>query len=270
MAGFRFAEMPSSGGGSVTEPTEERKYFAAGSTSGSFIKDYAIGATPFFISTSQGTLYRQDIKVDFEYADQAIVTVPYGKNQSNSQTGSYTVSFDTTGGTVTIKASLETRARYKAVGEADAPDLKGAIDWDGETVNGTEIVIPALKLNVSFRHPAGIITLAQIKNLARNTGKVNSANFLTFAPGEVLFLGATGEQGSESETTINYQFACSENLQNKIIGNITVVEKRGWDVSWIRFKPNTDANKPVTQPQYIYIERVYEEVNLAALLGFGA
>ena len=132
-----------------------------------------------------------------------------------------------------------------------------------------DFVVPALKLTVHFKHPAGIITIPQIKNLARYTGTVNSDTFLTFAPGEVLLLGAKGSEGSDTESEVAYELACSENLQNKVIGGITVAQKQGWDVYWIQFKNDAAGNQPVTKPEYIYVERVYDRIPFAASLGFG-
>src|SRR5262245_24913709 len=65
-----------------------------------------------------------------------------------------------------------------------------------------------------------------------------------------------GEEGSDTETEVAYDFACSENLQNVVIGEITVAEKQGWDVYWIEFKQDASGSRPLTQPEFIHVERV--------------
>lgn len=247
--------------------SETRKYWIAETTDPDVARALVLATAPGALVTLSQTLYRQTKEISLEPDTGAslwIATVPYAPQQT--ETGSMKWGFDTTGGTVNIKAALEHMESYPAGAEGH----QGAIGVHGDEVDGTDIVIPALKLNVSYSWPKGIITLAQAKAYARNTGKVNSDTFMTFEAGEVLFLGATGSDGSDTPAEIAYQFACSENLQNKLIGGINVVEQKGWHVAWVEFKDGDVAGgKPIKPPKAIHVERVYEEVNLQALLGFG-
>ena len=152
---------------------------------------------------------------------------------------------------------------------------RGAIGVDDKgQVKGADIIIPALKLNVTYRHPLGVVSIPYAKFLAGITGTVNSDDFLTFAPGEVLFLGARGADGSLAEASVTYQFAMSKNITGQSIGDITDVAKKGWEVVWISYKDDTDTvgstAKPVRVPQYAYVERVYDTTAMAISLGFGA
>ena len=210
-----------------------------------------------------GTLFRQDVQLDWQGRDVCYVKVPYGPRKKES--GNFRLSFDTTGGTIHIKLAKSHVASYPA----GAPNHGGAIGVNKDEVEGTDIVIPALKLTGTFTHPAGIITLPQIKHLARITGTVNNGTFLTMAAGEVLFLGCQGSEGTDTETSIAYQWACSENLQNEVIGGITVAQKDGWDVAWIEFKNDVDGGKPIKPPAFIHVERVYRRIDMALALGFG-
>lgn len=266
MSHFSFEERPISRASSGKEPTITLNYVATGTQDEQYVHSYALAATPSIYPTIYGTLYRQDIQVEPGGFNVFYVTVPYGKHKH--ATGQFRLSFDTTGGTVTIKASKETKGKYAKPGQT-APKTNGAIGVNGDNVEGTEIVIPALKLTVHFRHPHGVITLPRIKALANITGTINSTPFLTFAPGEVLFLGCSGSEGTDAETEVTYQFACSANADNLTIGEIAGIAKRGWDHLWIKFSSETDAGSPVMQPQYVYVERVYEEIDLAMALGFG-
>jgi hypothetical protein len=259
---FRFKERPTSRRSAKNQ--FELQYVAAGATDEYYVRGYALAATPAIVNTPEGTLYRQDLSIDWQASDIAYVSVPYAERKKEN--GTFRLSFDTTGGTLTIKCAKEHIATFPSTG---APNHGGAINVHGDEVDGTDIVVPALKITAHFTHPAGIITLPQIKHLARTTGKSNSDNFLTFAPGEVLFLGCSGSEGTDAPTEVAYQFAMSENLQNHVIGGISVLAKAGWDVAWIQFKDDVSNNKPVKPPEWIHVERVYDRVPLALALGFG-
>jgi hypothetical protein len=142
-----------------------------------------------------------------------------------------------------------------------------------DDVQGAEIIIPALKISVHYSHPAAVITIARIKYLADITGMVNSDDFFGFAAGEVLFLGASGSEGTDAETEVTYQFAMSANADSLTIGDVTGIVKDGHELAWIKYKDAVDTeggkDLPVKQPEFVYIERVYETVDLALALGFG-
>ena len=120
------------------------------------------------------------------------VSVRYGKREPK-ETGQSTYSFDTGGGTTHITQSLQTVGSYAPPGE-DAPDFKGAIGVSTDSVDGTDITIPVFNFKETHYIPASLITPAYKIILFQLTGKVNAASFKGFAPGEVLFLGASGSQ----------------------------------------------------------------------------
>ena len=249
-------------------PTETRRLKICDVTDKDTAVSYAIASTPSLISTTYGILYRDDIRVTQVAYNQWTVEVPYGV-QKNA-TGEWTWDFDTTGGTVHITQAKEELRRYPT---ATAPNQLGSIAVDGDEVKGVEIIVPAMKINVQFKHPLGVVTLAKAKFLSNMTGKTNSDKFLTFAPGEVLFLGARGSDGSEAEATIGYSFAMAANVTGQTIGSIAGVAKRAWEVAWIRYQDTIttvgSADNPTRVAKYVYIDRVYDEIAMAAALGFG-
>jgi hypothetical protein len=265
---FRFTESRDSRKTSANPISQTLVFTAAGSNDAAYVLAYATAATSSVASTVYGTLYRQDIQVDPLGFEVWKVTVPYAT--AKRETGSYRLSFDTTGGTVHVTASKETLGKYAKTGET-APDYKQLIGVNGEDVGGADIVIPALKLTCHYKHPAAVISLSRIKYLANITGTVNSSTFLTFAAGEVLFLGCSGAEGTDAETEIQYQFACSANAASLTIGEIADVVKRGHDLAWIKYQDATDTaggtTYPVKKPQFAYVERMYEEIDLALALG---
>jgi hypothetical protein len=249
-------------------PTEIRRFKIVEVSNVSTANAYAIASTPAIIATIYGILYRQDVQTTQVAYNQWIVEVPYGPRKSI--TGDFTWDFDTTGGTIHITQAKAEVGRFPP---ASAPNQQGAIAVDGDEVKGTEIVIPAMKINVNFRHPLGVITIPQAKFLSSITGTVNATPFLTFAPGEALFLGARGSDGSEAEANVNYQFAMAANQFGMTIGSITGVAKKAWEVAWIRYQDNVvtaDGKEvPTREPKFVYVDRVYDEIDMATALGFG-
>lgn len=229
---------------------------------------YAMASTPALVSTPFGILYKQDVRVNRSAFNQWMVEVPYGPRPN--ETGEWTWSFDTTGGTVHITQAKEELRRYPT---ATAPNQLGSIAVDGNEVKGVEIIIPAMKINVEYSHPLGVMTLARAKFLANITGTTNNDTFLSFAPGEVLFLGANGSDGTTADAKVGYQFAMATNVTGQTIGSIAGVAKRGWEVAWIRYHDTITVADSKDQPtrvaKHVYVDRVYEEIAMAAALGFG-
>ena len=266
---FKFGEKPNSRNGGLVPAYQERLYFASGSADENFVLNSALAATPAAIFTPAGKLYRQDIRLDWQGAAYCIVIVPYTPKNID-----YHVSFDTTGGTVHVTSSLATASKWGAGGLNDAPDMKQTIGVNGDDVDGCDIVVPALKITVSFKHPQGIITMQRVRQLSDYTASVNTDVFLGFEAGEVLFLGSSGGWGPETETTVQHQFACVANrtaargnLLN--IGDVLNIVKAGHDYAWVRYVSDVDAGRPVKVAKHVYVEQVYSRAAFIPLLGFG-
>jgi hypothetical protein len=264
---FQFRERRTSREATTVPPGIVLRYVASGENDEATVHSYALAATAALFSGPQGLLYRQDVRIEPVGFQLFNVEVPYADKKHD--TGSFQLTFDTTGGTVHITASKETIAAYGT--GAATTDWKQAIGVTGpdKEPQGADVVIPVCKLTATYRHPQGVITLPQIKNLARWTGKVNSDTFLTFAAGEVLFLGCTGQEGTDAPTEVQYHFACSENLTGLSIGGITVANKLGHHLYWIQYKPATANNGGGQVPKAVYVERIYDTIPLATSLGFG-
>lgn len=201
------------------------------------------------------------------------------KSQERLETGEYVISFDTSGGTQKITASETDPDSYAfdpffeaTVQNANiAPDFGTAINVNDGKVEGVEIVIPALKFSVRKRQPRAIITMPFIKDLARMTGRTNDGPYLTFDAGELLFTGASGQEGLKFDSSgeivdlsgdpeITYNFVASENLTNFKIGNIEVQQKDGHQFLWVLFEEGEDAeaHKLVQRPQAVYVHDIYK------------
>lgn len=174
------------------------------------------------------------------------------------------MSFDTTGGTVRMSTSRATQS-YPLSGRT-APDFKGAINVQGGNAQGTDVVVPTLKLTYTYKWPKGVINQAAIKNLSRATGSTNVNEWQTYQPGELLFLGASGELDFTTPTEIQYHFAAAENESGLSLGEIAGITKAGHDYLWVYFESLADssAQKLVERPLAAYVERLYRQTNFNA------
>lgn len=194
------------------------------------------------------------------------VSVRYGKKEPK-EPGESSFSFDTGGGTTHITQSLQTVARYAPPGE-DPPDFKGAIGANNDSVEGTDITIPVYNFKETHYIPIALVTPAYKAALFYLTGKVNAAPFKGFAPGEVLFMGASGSQRGQEDWEITFSFAASPNATGLTVGDITGIDKKGWEYLWVRYQDAEDEDVLVKQPAAVYVEQVYPYGDFS-LLGIG-
>ncbi|MEW6249190.1 MAG: hypothetical protein AB1716_00960 [Planctomycetota bacterium] len=182
------------------------------------------------------------------------------------QTQESTFTFDTGGGTQHVTHSLATVARYAPPGKT-APDFKGAIGVTADSVEGVDITVPVYQFAETHYLPDSVVTPAYKLTLFALTGKVNSAAFKGFAAGEVLFLGAAGSRRGSGDWEITFRFAGSPNVTNLTIGDITGINKKGWEYLWVRYQDTEDtaAKALVKRPIAAYIEQVYSYGDLNLL-----
>jgi hypothetical protein len=209
-----------------------------------------------------------DVSVRYGREDTQADDAPPGNDppQPNAPLGpSYT--FETSGGTQHITQSLQTVAKHGKPGKIP-PDHKGAIGFNNDSVEGTDITVPVFRFSETYSIPVALVTHGYKITLFQLTGRVNNAPFRGFAAGEVLFLGASGSRRGLEKWELTYQFAASPNAVNLQVGDIQNINKKGWEYLWVRYGDVEDQKVLVKQPESVYIERVYEPGNFA-LLGIG-
>lgn len=174
-------------------------------------------------------------------------------------TNGSTFAFDTGGGTQHITQSRQTVGAYAPAGKT-APDFRGAIGVTPDSVEGVDITVPVYHFSETHYLPNSTVTLAYKGTLCGLTGKVNSAWFKGLAAGECLFLGAAGAKRGSGDWEITYRFAASPNVTNLTVGDITGINKGGWQYLWVRYEDSVDdtAKALVKKPLAAYVERVYE------------
>ncbi|MEM6468282.1 MAG: hypothetical protein AAF802_01850 [Planctomycetota bacterium] len=182
-----------------------------------------------------------------------------GEYDDSPLVGEITLSISTTGATIRQYQATNERVYPRVISSNVQPATwgQGAINpnIDGEP-QGTDIVIPTLKLSISGRIPYELIDweFEYAKLLANETGKVNSQQMFGkpdglggvvantgFLPGELLFLGATGNLIGGKDPLLTFDFLASPNITGATIaGNIPNVTKRGHEAGWFRFKRDID------------------------------
>lgn len=190
-------------------------------------------------------------------------------------------SFDTSGGSqhitqaaggsvTTSGGTTVTQGSERRYPPGTAPSMNNAIGVDGSSVNGVDIVAPALTWTETYDVPHQYVTANYIKSLAALTGTVNNGAFRTFAAGEVLFMGCSGSQEWDDQRgngpwTLSYKFVASPNVTAQTIGDITGIEKKGHEYLWVRYEDAVSSNELVKKPKYVYVNKVYRDGNFAGL-----
>jgi hypothetical protein len=184
--------------------------------------------------------------------------------------------FDTSGGTAHI-TQAKSETAYALAG-ATATARKSAINVNGDRVDGVDIVEPALSWTETYDVPSAYVTSAYIKTAASLTGTVNDAAFRTFAAGEVLFLGLSGSQESDTQKgngpwSLSYKFVASPNagasgtIPAITVGDITGIEKKGHDYMWVNYQQeaNSSTSQLYAKPIEVYVNKVYRDGSFSSL-----
>lgn len=250
--------------------TAELKWRVWGSSTLATVKTHMESVVP---STYDGLIYKSlswdhdgagvwEFRASYVHPDRS-------DERSTLDLGDYTFSFDVGGETVTRTVSLDTTS-YAKSGET-APDFKGAIGVvkeKGESkVEGVEVGVPSLKFSIRKRMAQASITMDYVRTLKALAFTVNDDTFLGWAAGELLFIGATGQEGTDSDPEITYHFIASDSVSSLTIGDITSIAKAGHEYLWVFFEDIEDATAEMTvkQPKAVYVEQVYGEGDFESL-----
>lgn len=240
----------------------------------------ALAIAPLFYLVNTEFLIRQEAAPEATGPYSWDVVVKYGtedqqKSQEPPQAGTWHFHFDTTGGTHKVTQSLQNIWKGERSQSYPAPNLFGAVNYDGKKVAGVEIIVPKLEFSVTAYYAPQTVTTAWMANIARNTGKVNSDDWLGFKGGEILFLGGSGEGDIPTvygqrvkPVSVTFKFAASENKTDVKVGDITVPTKKGWHYLWVRYEKIESTGFVYPVPVHAYVEKIYEETGFAALFGF--
>ena len=94
---------------------------------------------------------------------------------------------------------------------------------------------------------------------------------MSYAPGELLFAGATGDIVSNDDPFLSYTFLASPNVTGLTIGQITGIQKQGHEYLWFAYRKGKDAatKNIVSLPKAAYVNQIYGPGDMT-LLKIGA
>lgn len=175
-------------------------------------------------------------------------------------------SFDTTGGTAHIYVSKETIGSY-AVGGAGFPYFEGAINANGDSVEGIDIPAPEFNLVIRRIMTRNDVINTYYQTVFNLTAKVNDRQWRGFQKGEVLFLGGRSSLRLDGMAEVELLFKCSKNMAGIKIGKMTGIVKRGWEYLWVYFidVQNSTGTGIIKKPLEAYVERIFDYGNLDQL-----
>lgn len=278
------AEKSKEGAGSST-------YWATGSDVEADIIAAVEGAAPFSIDCNGRLAVRTTVSAKRRGPDIWECNVKYEDESSKEseeepEAGkTYRFSFDTTGGDHEVSHSLGNVGRYHRTSANPAPDMRGAIGWDGKKLNGAKVVIPKLEFTVDIYYDPTVIDTLFAMELARKTGCINLDYWLGGDPGELLFLGANGDgdrpltSGQRTKPAkVSFKFAANENRSDITIGDIALdsngagingITKLGWDYLWVHYTIKDDGVNGISYPtpEWAYVERMYRFLDFGFFFG---
>jgi hypothetical protein len=240
------------------KPSAEIPYIVRGAADEAEVKSAVFGATPAWYAG----MPRRAVEIAERIAgDSWRVEVRYEPPEPvDQEEPEPVIAFDSSGGTQHVTQSVQTRGSY---GPA-AADLGGAIGFDGENVAGVDVTVPVWNWSETHYLLDSQVNMAAYYSL---TGRVNSDAFRGHSPGEVLFLGATGQKRGTSKWEVTFKFAAQPNRSDIFVGGIGPVTKRGWDYMWVQYGEDIDpaAMVLVKKPVAVYVEQVYLDGAFAQL-----
>ena len=237
------------------DPNTELLYVVQGTDDDLLVKGLVAATAPAFYDG----LKRDSFTISTVGGGVWECSVRYVKLEDESQ-----FTFDTGGGSQHISQSMATVGSYPASGEI-APDFHGAIGVNQDQIEGTDITVRVYNFTEMHFIDDALVTGGYKAALFYLTGRVNDAAFKGFAKGEVLFLGASGAKRGFEDWEITFRFAASPNVTGLSVGDITGIDKKGWEYLWVRYADAEDQNVLIKRPIAVYVERVYENGDFAAL-----
>jgi hypothetical protein len=250
------------------DPTSaEIPYAVWGAETTEIARALAVTASPPRYDVNGVPLFRKQATVEEKGPESHIVSIAYGPIKPPEPLD-FKFAFDTTGGRQKITQSKETLVRRAKQGKT-AADHKGAIGVTDHGVEGCEIVVPKFSWTETWQLPIDQYGWSYSQVLKNLTGKVNAEPFRGFPSGQVLFRGGKGSASNKNPLLIEitYQFDQNDDVTNQTIGEITGINKYGWQYLWVQYQTTDDqaAHRYARRPLGVYVERVYDAAAFSAL-----
>lgn len=168
-----------------------------------------------------------------------------------------------------VTHSLDTVQSKFWTGSGTPPDFKGGINVDPDgKVQGVDLGAmgdAAITFSIQQEFLTSALTNAFFTTLEGKVGRVNSGTFRGRAAGEVYFAGVRGSiRYAEIKNTLTYDFAISKNATSLTVGEISGLNKKGWEYLWVYSDRLAEAGGRVV-PIAAYVEKVFETTSFAGM-----
>lgn len=208
-------------------------------------------------------------------------TKPTTQLAASEEPNKWLYSFDTGLQSVHVAESRFGTTRFTPALTVPEIPFKG-INATGRDLHyeGGEIRKPLSTFTLEY-FPSDVDVTASYQKAVRDAvGKVNSAEFMKHAIGEVLFTGATGTSRNTNDWQFTFRFEVSPNISNQVIGDppddITY-SAWGHDLVWVFFQEKVatvtgtgagaETQKVTVQvPRQVNVEHVYDTVDFNTVL----
>ena len=282
-------------------PTADRKYAVI--ATGAHANESAIWASYGSFVPLWHSAQLKRVKVDLERVgpNNWWLTAEYERPDPESEAGPPSIpSFDISTSTVHVENSVETLSERGP--DAIAANVGGSnpIDYDGTTVRGADILEPVFSLSVTQTLPDSVVTNQFLDLISSLVGKTNrdqftfygDSSFAGWGPGDVLFVGASGNQKDNWDWEVNFRFAIKPAFPEQRIARInndiryrgtyypglSAPARPGWSYLWFRYAEvqhrigwqvvpggMIPIFNVIRMPVAAVVDRVYPEGNLNLL-----
>lgn len=159
--------------------------------------------------------------------------------------------------------------------QRDLPDLInvsfGATEDDRGGVNGIDIPRPMLSFSIRGYYGKGTFTLNSLQGLNGYVGRPNKLAWKGFAPHTVRLSGVTGSDSNPDYDEITWNFEAMPSQNNITVqsplGDITGINKRGWDYLWLVTETHNDPGGWAAQaPACVVVDQIMPEIDLNLIL----
>ena len=176
--------------------------------------------------------------------------------------------FDTSGGTQHLTQSLSTIGSYAASGFT-APDFQGAIGVSEDRVEGVDITAPKFDFSETHIFENSFVDLGYKQLLVPHDGHRQRCQ-LQGAGGRRVPVHGRGRHHQGRHPLVDHVpvLGLGQCHRASTIGDITDIDKDGWDYLWLRYSDFEDSGAKllVKRPVSCFVERVYRRADFSTLL----
>ncbi len=194
-----------------------------------------------------------------------------GANAGGWKQGAYPITAAAGGGNFTI-TGLPGRAGLTGgvfviaseINSGGAANMKQAVGVTRDGVEGTEVYTP--KFEFSWSRQVFPVNLPYLRMIRSLVAKTNGSAWRGFQPGEVLYLGATGQSKPGNVWIVNHKFAVGENLYAVPVSPQLIIPRKGaWEYVWAAYGYDADATMIYNTPRAGYVEEMYRSADFTKL-----